>query len=299
MGGFYLFDGSEPLYPIHRNNASKLISRKLIEVPTESEIQDRDKRSPIAISLVFFQTIWFIAQCISRTASSSRPSPITKLEIVTIAYVSIYILTYLLSRGKPQHTNRPIRIQTSKVGNLKQIPDDLPFSYPTIYQPIWMVFFNEDSSVYLSRVKKVPLTYCGDPPKSYQRYETTTFYPVVLIVAISGAIYCIGWSLQTQVTFTEVVLWRLFSLAFYGIFIGPLAGALIRGLIPEQRNHTGGGERQGVSAITILFHILVMPTVILYYISRVGLVVLAILELRAVTDNSHGQVRWASLLPHI
>jgi uncharacterized membrane protein len=162
-----------------------------------------------------------------------------------------------------------------------------------------MMLSNENSSIDLSASKQVPMMYAGEPDRYGSDYEWRTLQLVPLVIAISGALHCIGWSRQTPITLAEIVLWRLFSLGLLASFIGLIAGIFAHYLVSEQKLRFEGKTRQEASKFGLVFHTLVIPALVLYYISRIGLVVLALLELRAFTDRSYGQVHWTTPLPHV
>ncbi|KAE9390353.1 hypothetical protein BT96DRAFT_345755 [Gymnopus androsaceus JB14] len=86
MGGFMLTDPSgKHLGVLLDNNLESLMLRKLISFPkiSSSGIMDKSKADALAKTLALVQTIWFIAQVISRAV---QHLPITELELTTIAF---------------------------------------------------------------------------------------------------------------------------------------------------------------------------------------------------------------------
>jgi hypothetical protein len=162
-----------------------------------------------------------------------------------------------------------------------------------------MMFDYGNSTIDISAMKQVPLTYAGETYKYDPGYEQGGLVLMVLVIAMSSALHCIGWSSQTPTTLTEIFLWRLFSLGFLASLIGPIAGTFAHYLVSEQKVRFEGKTRQEAEKFGLVFHTLVIPALVLYYISRIGLIVLALLELRAFADRSYGQVHWTTLLPHV
>ncbi|KAF9474833.1 hypothetical protein BDN70DRAFT_779290, partial [Pholiota conissans] len=64
----------------------------------EEDIKDRSKGDAISKAFVLLQTMWFIAQCISRWLAKL---PVTELEVVTLAFAMLNIITYALWWHKP------------------------------------------------------------------------------------------------------------------------------------------------------------------------------------------------------
>lgn len=298
MGGFHLFEGSTPLYPLDREFVLQLIHGGAIELPIEKEIRDKSKTNRLTSTLVFIQTLWFVANCLARGAGSL---PVTKLEVVTIAYVAIYVWIYIILRDRPHYVDRPIPLQKEMVGTPVRRDQGQEKDLP-IYVPLLQLAENGDEFVELSDMKRVPITYSGKPYIYRDGYISGTAGRIVLSVAISGAIHCISWSSNTNTnttSFAEIVLWRLFSLAFFGLFIGPLTAFVAVFVIDEI---TRWFERRCSEArpppLPFAFHVLVLLSFALYSIARIGLVVLAIMDLRAVPHKAYEEVYWTTFIPH-
>ncbi|KAJ7062277.1 hypothetical protein C8F01DRAFT_1137068 [Mycena amicta] len=107
MGGFVDGEG----HPI--------VTRAQIEQPgvlpairktSESSIEDKSKGDVLSKGLSFFQGLWFVLQCITRTA---QHLPLTELEVATLAFAVINIFTWLLWWGKPLDVRNPLVIEVS------------------------------------------------------------------------------------------------------------------------------------------------------------------------------------------
>ncbi|KAF8654680.1 hypothetical protein AX16_003470 [Volvariella volvacea WC 439] len=72
---------------------------------TEEEIQDKGKGNFISKAVVVIQTTWFVCNCIARHAQNLS---ITKLELVTLAFAALNIVTYVLWWNKPLDAQYPI-----------------------------------------------------------------------------------------------------------------------------------------------------------------------------------------------
>jgi hypothetical protein len=101
MGGFVKYDcQSQPIIVTcdYQDGAGAFedIARNL--VLSEKEIMNRSKSSVLAKTIAVLQTGWFILQCLSRKIEKL---PLTLLEIMTVAFVVLNIVTYFLWLNKP------------------------------------------------------------------------------------------------------------------------------------------------------------------------------------------------------
>src|ERR1700739_1850081 len=111
MGGFELYDsdGERPLYPLDLENIEKLVRSGAIDFPNiaEKEIENMSKGDIISKGLAMIQTGWFITQCIARAAERLA---ITELEVMTVAFAVLKLITYIFWWSKPLNVTCPIRI---------------------------------------------------------------------------------------------------------------------------------------------------------------------------------------------
>ncbi|KAF8647468.1 hypothetical protein AX16_006673 [Volvariella volvacea WC 439] len=82
---------------------------KTMKVPhiPEKEIIDHGKGDPLAKAIVIVQTSWFVLQCIARHA---RGLTVTEIELVTLAFAALNVITYFLWWNKPLNATYPIYI---------------------------------------------------------------------------------------------------------------------------------------------------------------------------------------------
>ena len=109
MGGFKLFDENGPVRTLAPQELQTLARKGEINFPdiTEREIQDRSKGDALSKGLVVIQTSWFILQCIARRIERL---PITELELVTLAFAALNVITYGLWWNKPLDVQCPFRV---------------------------------------------------------------------------------------------------------------------------------------------------------------------------------------------
>ncbi|KAF9265430.1 hypothetical protein L218DRAFT_1075552 [Marasmius fiardii PR-910] len=111
MGGFVLEDDQgKPISSLRLQEILQLNHEGKIDFPTisEQEIQDRSKGDALSKTLILFQTTWFLLQVLAR---SRMRLPLTELEVVTIAFASLNVLTYGFWYNKPLNVNCAVRVR--------------------------------------------------------------------------------------------------------------------------------------------------------------------------------------------
>jgi len=87
MGGFTLHEGGKPVWVLEAKDLEQLSEAGKIKWPTTAkEIAYRSKGDYLSKTIVLFQTMWFIGQCIARGAYGLT---VTELEVVTVAFASL------------------------------------------------------------------------------------------------------------------------------------------------------------------------------------------------------------------
>ncbi|TFK58018.1 hypothetical protein BDN72DRAFT_744767, partial [Pluteus cervinus] len=77
------------------------IDAKELQFP-QKQVQDRSKGDFLSKGLVALQTSWFVLECIARF---QQHLPITELEVVTLAFAVLNIITYGFWWDKPLNVN--------------------------------------------------------------------------------------------------------------------------------------------------------------------------------------------------
>ncbi|TDL15009.1 hypothetical protein BD410DRAFT_733312 [Rickenella mellea] len=113
MGGFMLFDGGKAHHTLRPEELDELFEQGKIEFPdiTKREIEDKSKGDAISKGFVIVQAGWFLLQCIARGAERL---PITELEIVTLAFAVLNLVTYALWWKKPQNVQCSFPVHLSE-----------------------------------------------------------------------------------------------------------------------------------------------------------------------------------------
>jgi hypothetical protein len=120
---------------------------------------------------------------------------------------------------------------------------------------------------------------------------TWTFgIPGAVIATIFGGIHCVAWSFQFP-SYMEQLLWRIASLSITCFpMIAVLWAPMIK-LIVE--------EKMPVWLFMLLGFIIIIPSAILYVLSRVALLVIALMSLRSLPPGAYETVHWTTFIPHV
>ncbi|TFK61797.1 hypothetical protein BDN72DRAFT_777865 [Pluteus cervinus] len=116
MGGFARKDNKHVLYP---ETLISLLWQGQIDLDqlklTKEDINDKSKGDILSKALVAFQTTWFVFECIARLQQNL---PLLELEVVTLAFAVLNVITYALWWYKPLNVLRPIYL------HIREPPED-------------------------------------------------------------------------------------------------------------------------------------------------------------------------------
>ncbi|PVG00178.1 hypothetical protein CPB86DRAFT_229568 [Serendipita vermifera] len=314
MGGFHAFvreqaDGAplthesdEPYYPLHRDEVMRMYRDRQLDLPLESEIQDRGKTDWLAKTIVMLQTSWFIIQCIARRAAHL---PITELEVVTLAYTIMNVGIYGAWWDKPRNVDRPIRVYISREDAEKrksealqlQQQDDIPDNFLYNIADSIQLGVNQDDDEDIAAYTGVPTFYVGSSTDGENMRVPALVSSVV--GTVFGAIHCIAWSYPFP-SHTEQVLWRLSSIAIIGM---PALFFIFLFMI-EERFHRARWLYLVAKVIEyVIFYPLVLIVFylgpLLYVVSRFVTFVLAFKTLGSLPADAFHTIPWTKWIPHI
>ncbi|TFK61788.1 hypothetical protein BDN72DRAFT_934304 [Pluteus cervinus] len=128
MGGFARKDDKCVIYPeeligLLRNGCIDLDQLKL----TKEDIDDKSKGDILSKAFVAFQTTWFVFECLARL---QQKLPLIELEVVTLAFAVLNVITYALWWYKPLNALRPIYLHIRETpgnwsrGQIDYVEDD-------------------------------------------------------------------------------------------------------------------------------------------------------------------------------
>jgi hypothetical protein len=285
MGGFELYDsdGERPLYPLDIENIEKLVQSGAIDFPkvTDAEIEDRSKGDIISKGLAVIQTGWFIAQCIARGAEHLA---ITELEIMTVAFAFLNLVTYIFWWNKPLNVTCPIRVlKEGHNAPEPRSPERLPLKERFI-RMFTLMDPDRDGTleVDLLQEKCVSTFYAGSISDSSKSYWTLMIAEI-FIAMMFGGIHCIAWSFAFP-THVEQILWRASSAAIVSI---PVLWAVV---IFFTYFHS---EKAGILFIGMFFPSLIYP------FARLVLLVISFTSLRSLSPSAFSTIRWTTFIPHV
>ncbi|KAK7438879.1 hypothetical protein VKT23_017806, partial [Stygiomarasmius scandens] len=190
------------------------------------------------------------------------------------------------NHSDPMGTGRRIRCALKAIG--EEIEDDWKSMQPVfddIHIPQWFIvraFLYPFLAIFFQ---------LGCLVGGFVYYQTGTneigkdvLVPVVCITVVFGGIHCIPWAFQFP-SHTEQILWHVCALSVTCI---PIGTTLVVALgVVMDLEHT----------LLAILAIAVLP--ILYIVARIILVVLALMELRALPSSAYQTVEWTNLIPHI
>ena len=109
MGGFMLFEGNVAKGVLSPKRFSELLIAKKIEFPTVTveEIEDRSKGDGFSKMIALGQTLWFVAQCLARSA---QHLDLTLVELVTLSLAVLNGAMYFLWWHKSLDVRCPVRV---------------------------------------------------------------------------------------------------------------------------------------------------------------------------------------------
>jgi hypothetical protein len=109
MGGFMLFEGNAPKGVLSPEKFSELLRTGKIRFPTVTveEIEDRSKADGFSKTIALGQTVWFVVQCLARTA---QHFDLTLIELLTLSLAVLNGVMYFLWWHKPLDVRCPVRV---------------------------------------------------------------------------------------------------------------------------------------------------------------------------------------------
>jgi hypothetical protein len=356
MGGFMLFDDNGPVRPLDPDELQSLAQKGEIDFPciTENEIRDRSKGDMLSKGLVVIQTGWFILQCIARWIEHL---PLTELELVTLAFAALNLMTYGLWWNKPLNVQCPVRVFVKRrtgesegsrgAGENNQSADDenrreddggqdtdamwgamaivhktpeaigkatsaavhairdaIKHSVEYVSEHHWWTVWNGVEAVAVYGIWR-PIESFGSMGWGDDVKVGDMFYagdngitwifgiPGAVIATIFGGIHCIAWSFQFP-SHTEQLLWCIASLSITCLPMVAVFWLPMVELVDEEKMPHWLFTLSALPNI-----IIVIGSPILYVLSRVALLVIALMSLRSLPPGAYETVHWTTFIPHV
>ncbi|KAF8647248.1 hypothetical protein AX16_006826 [Volvariella volvacea WC 439] len=292
-----------------------------INIPriSEKEIKDHGKGDLLAKAIVVIQTTWFVAQCIAR---HTQGLVLTEIELVTLAFATLNVITYGLWWDKPLNVEYPIYFdeEGKRVDGPEEKCEEVRHSETWkevkesfsrfrrsiqdrgVVVTVWKKWIIKPFSAMLAPLvdtmveritahREADFWFGINPFRGGQEMSYATVYGSAIGV-VFGGIHLIGWSFQFP-TATELWLWRASSLVITAV---PLLLSITTALlfINEKYDSDLAGF---LGQLIYLLTIYVCPP--LYLTARIINFFLAFYTLRALPDSAYQNVRWTEFIPHI
>ncbi|KAF2635646.1 hypothetical protein P280DRAFT_436914 [Massarina eburnea CBS 473.64] len=255
-------------------------------VLSEKDIQDTSKADWSLKSIAVLQIAWLVLSVAVRALTGL---PITQLEIATIAFAIMAILTYVTSWWKPKGVSEPKIVQCVS-------PDKMRIMYTPRIQYMSLWFWSPARSAEgwqrtdcNKRVPNDAILVKGDTPSI-----------TVLLAASSllfGGLHCLAWNFEFP-SRTELTCWRV------GCLISAVLPAVTVGISTFLSYLSTKYLNQQCFRIFVKEELKDLPEMpsecgILYTSSRLLTIILLFTSLRAVPADVYRTTSWVSFLPNI
>ncbi|KAF7327163.1 hypothetical protein MKEN_00293100 [Mycena kentingensis (nom. inval.)] len=266
MGGFVDNTG----HPIVRSAQLSPEMVQAIQSIPRGRIQDKSKNDAFTKTVTFLQTAWFILQCIAR---SRRNLPLSALEVATLAFAVLNLITRILWLSKP--LGRPY-LTVRLAAALRDIAPFLGFAYP--YEAL--------------RPDSVPMLWSA-ASEDWDAHDKAgngiLSFMSLFLGAAFGVTHCIAWNSQFP-SYVEAQLWRAGSLVMVVASIASLLLLLLISALQDSSRH---------SAVSAVFFAGLMPLLVAYIIARLALLIIPFTTLRTLPPGVFRDVDWSFYIPHL
>ncbi|KAM6490662.1 hypothetical protein JOM56_014005 [Amanita muscaria] len=293
MGGFRLVDANGKMF-------RDCVKNGTINLPkvSKDEILGRSKGDLIAKSFAVIQTAWFVAQCICRR---SQDLLLTELEITTLAHTLISFFIYFFWWHKPYEVTIPIEVP------FKERRPEAIRGRDYNVEPRGGSYTNRNDYIQVPQTSNgIPST---SPPLSWYtrlgiktlsvsepkqlsilgRIVLSTIY--FIVGGAFGAMHCLTWN-SAFPTRTETHTWQISSSA-----VTVIGGTTLVYLIND--SEVDCFLHRNVTAGRLVGKILFFILISMYCLARISLLILALLQLRALPYAGYETPSWTIFSPHI
>jgi hypothetical protein len=315
MGGFHYYKGANldtPCHPVDPADLLNLVRTTNIELPPLEEICDKSKSGGSGELLIkvlaLLQVLWFVAQCIARATTTtqwsqeSQQSHVTKLELLTAAYIMMAFCMWLAWWNKPLNMRQPIRLPLYLESSGRYRPTTVykppPSTYIRKYHHRYVkaandiIFRYTYDNVYFRNGRTVPRFYTGSNIYGPSRH----FFIVPSLSIVFAAINCIAWPYDDggALSLIEVVFWRLSSFAGVGYWLISVQSLLTLGIV---------GELKWIKENSFFYKALrawiLSIWALIYVLLRLASFIIAIRELTVGAGLSLDTPHWTYSIPHV
>ncbi|TFK62269.1 hypothetical protein BDN72DRAFT_964656 [Pluteus cervinus] len=322
MGGFASKDDNQILSSstlIQLLEDGRLDVEELRSV-TKEDIEDKSKGDWLSKGLVALQTTWFVCECLARL---QQKLPLLELEVVTLAFATLNVLTYALWWHKPLNVNRPIFLHVRPLPNtttpsdlpsassgapFEPGPDQIPSSNPSQDGGSPEVEHSTSKEAGQSRPKGargivqgfVDYFQAGDGMAFSvfpMPFEGEALVEVGLLIAlIFASVHFLSW-FSTFPTRAELILWRIACLLMAEApALGLLSSCSLR---ISQALSSGTRIQRTVMRFHEICNIFAVYSLRPYIFARLFIGILALIALRRLPPGAMTNVSWTSYIPHL
>jgi hypothetical protein len=220
----------------------------------------------------------FLLQCAAR---GSQRLALTELELATAAFALLNVITYAMWWDKPLDVQCPIRVRRTRAREERDVDggtgDSSEAAVNGTRSWIWSEVLKPFDSM-IGGVGDDTFFVLGERDKDVGK---AWIFTAILLTMVFGGIHCIGWRFHFP-SHAEQLLWRISSVAITAV---PLAftctAPFVYGITYNIELPAAG------------------PLVLLYFFSRVVLLVLCLTTLRSLPSSVLQTVVLTTFLPHV
>ncbi|KAF8651843.1 hypothetical protein AX16_004643 [Volvariella volvacea WC 439] len=309
--------------------------KKKTKIPyiPEKEIKDHGKGDILAKALVVVQTTWFVAQCISRHIQGLV---LTEIELVTLGFAMLNVITYGLWWDKPLNIGYPIYFDENGArtdGPLAEVDGGGAREWKGAwYERTW-----GSARGCAAAMGSACHSAWGSVKQSWREYGLfsvivgpffVVFFPIIHMMGQGGSEN--RPTSVHQFYAAEIDEEHAILPSFYGAVIGILFGAihligwnfqfstttelwlwrassLVLTVVPAFLAVGSAlffaGMRHSVETLRDVGFVFIIPTFTLgapvYFTARIILLFLAFFSLRCLPESAYQNVKWTDYIPHI
>ncbi|KAI8630332.1 hypothetical protein F5Y19DRAFT_464163 [Xylariaceae sp. FL1651] len=303
-GGFQLHAQGYKPFPVTAKQLAYLVEHGYIDMPTitKREINDKSKANRETKVLAFIQTGWLITKLLARAEQGLQIAP---YELATVALLVCSFTTLVLWWHKPLDVREPTPIYLKQ--DIKIIIDRAgeKARHPSTDTPLDFI----ESNIYWSRKAHEPLlqlvlkwglqSFPIDRIPNDRDYHPRNFKQnmyLVLPVSAFGAIHLAGYNL-TLPTAAEQIIWRVNSIIMIvSLFlhcVSEAVGFWWTDYKVESLELWGHYKKQMPGCIIFV------GMSMIYFTSRLLLLIEAIISLRDLPEAAYIEVSWTQYLPRL
>jgi hypothetical protein len=325
MGGFHYYKGAnldEPCHAVQPGDLLDLVGAAKITLPLLEEIQDKSKSGGsggLAIrALALLQVFWFVTQSITKATTMTQSSQeseqtrVTKLELLTTAYIMMAVCIRMVWWNKPLNVKQSIRVPLSlepKPGSSRRQNSTMVYGPPPPSSSTYIRKYHyryvqavddllcsfSSNCAHFPKGRTVPRFYTGGRQSNIPR-SSNYFFILLLPSIVFAAINCVAWSYDNNDTLSsiEIELWQLSSFAGVAFWLISIQNLLILMIVDwlewaELDSFASNALCAWMMSLWALFYVLL----------RVTSFILAIRELNTDANLVLDTVYWTYFIPHV